>query len=30
MAVALGGASRDYESLVHEQPTVTKIRRGSL
>jgi molecular chaperone HscA len=30
MAVALGGASHDYEALVHEQPTVTKIRRGSL
>lgn len=30
MAVALGGASHDYETLVHEQPTVTKIRRGSL
>lgn len=30
MAVALGGASQDYEALVHEQPTVTKIRRGSL
>lgn len=30
MAVALGGASHDYEALVHERATVTKIRRGSL
>lgn len=30
MAVALGGASHDYDALVHEQPTVTTIRRGSL
>jgi hypothetical protein len=30
MAVALGGASDDYDTLVHEQPTVTKIRLGSL
>lgn len=30
MAVALGGASQDYDALVHEQPTVTTIRRGSL
>jgi len=30
MAVALGGASNDYDALVHEQPTVTTIRRGSL
>jgi molecular chaperone HscA len=30
MAVALGGASHDYDTLVHEQPTLTKIRRGSL
>lgn len=30
MAVALGGASHDYDSLVPEPPTVTTIRRGSL
>jgi len=30
MAVALGGARNDYDALVHEQPTVTTIRRGSL
>lgn len=30
MAVALGGASNDYDTLVHEQPTLTTIRRGSL
>lgn len=30
MAVALGGASSDYDSLVHEQPPLTTIRRGSL
>ena len=30
MAVALGGASYDYDTLVHEQPTMTKIRLGSL
>lgn len=30
MAVALGGASEDYDNLVHEQPKVTVIRRGSL
>ena len=30
MAVALGGASSDYDALVHEQPTVTTIRRGPL
>ncbi len=30
MAVALGGASNDYDNLVHEQPKVTTIRRGSL
>lgn len=30
MAVALGGASDDYDALMHEQPTLTKIRRGSL
>jgi hypothetical protein len=30
MAVALGGASHDYDALVHEHPTVTTIRRGSL
>ena len=30
MAVALGGASTDYDTLVHEQPTLTTIRRGSL
>ena len=30
MAVALGGASNDYDTLVHEQPTMTKIRLGSL
>ena len=30
MAVALGGASHDYDALVHEQPTVSTIRRGSL
>lgn len=30
LAVALGGASEDYDALVHEQPAVTTIRRGSL
>lgn len=30
MAVALGGASNDYDSLLHEQPKLTTIRRGSL
>jgi hypothetical protein len=30
MAVALGGASHDYDALVHEQPTAITIRRGSL
>lgn len=30
MAVALGGASNDYDTLVHEQPPVSTIRRGSL
>jgi hypothetical protein len=30
MAVALGGASDDYDTLVHEHPAVTTIRRGSL
>lgn len=30
MAVALGGASVEYDALVHEQPPVTTIRRGSL
>ena len=30
MAVALGGASFDYDTLMHEQPTMTKIRLGSL
>jgi molecular chaperone HscA len=29
MAVALGGASNDYDNLVHEQPKLTTIRRGS-
>lgn len=29
MAVALGGAGDDYENLVHEQPKLTTIRRGS-
>lgn len=30
MAVALGGASLDYDALQHEQPPVTTIRKGSL
>ena len=30
MAVALGGASVDYENLVHKEPPVRTIRRGSL
>ena len=30
MAVALGGASSDYDTLMHEQPTLTKISRGPL
>ena len=30
MAVALGGASHEYDDLVHEQPTAITIRRGSL
>jgi len=30
LAVALGGASYDYDTLLHEQPTMTKIRLGSL
>jgi len=30
LAVALGGASDEYDALVHEQPAVTTIRRGSL
>lgn len=30
MAVALGGASNEYDTLVHEQPKVFKILRGSL
>lgn len=30
MAVALGGASLDYDALQHEQPPVTRIRMGSL
>jgi molecular chaperone HscA len=30
LAVALGGASHDYDALVHEQPRVTRIRLGSL
>lgn len=30
MAVALGGASSDYDTLLHEQPTLTTIRRGPL
>lgn len=30
MAVALGGASPEYDLLVHEPPPVTRIRRGSL
>lgn len=29
MAVALGGAADDYDNLVHEQPKITTIRRGS-
>jgi molecular chaperone HscA len=30
LAVALGGASIEYEELLHEQPRVTTIRRGSI
>ena len=30
LAVSLGGASEDYDALVHEQPAVATIRRGSL
>ena len=30
MAVALGGASSDYDTLLHEQPILTTIRRGRL
>lgn len=29
MAVALGGAGDDYDNLMHEQPKLTTIRRGS-
>lgn len=29
MAVALGGASNDYDNLVHEHPKLTTIRRGT-
>ena len=30
MAVALGGASSEYDSLIHEHPVLQAIRRGSL
>lgn len=30
MAVAMGGASEDYDALVHERPLLQKIGRGSL
>jgi molecular chaperone HscA len=30
MAVALGGASSEYDSLMHEEPKLTTIRRGAL